>query len=124
MEFRQAGRSFNQMVEAVNQMISGHSDYCLISPMNCVPLTRLTYGKMRFATVNKAAALSWNVLIQKHTFRTNDWWITRTVENATNSHLSREEQPLRSLWEELLSDAQFEAEQMNKTLKFDEIPKC
>lgn len=30
----------------------------------------------------------------------------------TNSHLSREIQPLSSLWEALLDDAQFEAEQM------------
>ncbi len=39
-----------------------------------------------------------------------------------NSHLMRELQPLCSLWEELLKDAQFEAEQMHKTLKFDAIP--
>ena len=39
-----------------------------------------------------------------------------------DNHISREEQPIASLWEAILSDAQFEAEQMHKTLTYNEIP--
>jgi two-component system sensor histidine kinase CpxA len=39
-----------------------------------------------------------------------------------DSHLSREQQPLSSLWEGLLDDAQFEAEQSGKALNFNAIP--
>ncbi|ERB63201.1 hypothetical protein N779_22120 [Vibrio coralliilyticus OCN008] len=39
-----------------------------------------------------------------------------------DSHVEREQQPIGSLWEAILSDAQFEAEQMNKTLRYDAIP--
>jgi two-component system sensor histidine kinase CpxA len=39
-----------------------------------------------------------------------------------NSHMTREVQPLSSLWEELLDDALFEAEQMSKKLTYSAIP--
>ncbi len=39
-----------------------------------------------------------------------------------DSHLTREKQPLSSLWEAILADAQFEAEQMGKNLTFTPIP--
>ncbi|MDF5463583.1 ATP-binding protein, partial [Vibrio parahaemolyticus] len=40
-----------------------------------------------------------------------------------NSHMTRETQPLESLWEEIIKDAQFEAEQMGKQLHYSELPK-
>ncbi|GAL37244.1 copper sensory histidine kinase CpxA [Vibrio maritimus] len=40
----------------------------------------------------------------------------------TDSHVTRESQPASSLWEEIFSDAQFEAEQVGKTLHFSTIP--
>ncbi|MDW1918492.1 ATP-binding protein, partial [Vibrio sp. Vb0349] len=39
-----------------------------------------------------------------------------------NSHMTRETQPIESLWEEIIKDAQFEAEQMGKKLRYSEIP--
>ncbi|WP_209441413.1 ATP-binding protein, partial [Vibrio celticus] len=39
-----------------------------------------------------------------------------------DSHITREVQPISSLWEEILKDAEFEAEQMGKQLTFSEIP--
>jgi two-component system sensor histidine kinase CpxA len=39
-----------------------------------------------------------------------------------NSHLDREDQPISSLWEEIIQDAQFEAEQMGKTLNYSPLP--
>jgi two-component system sensor histidine kinase CpxA len=40
----------------------------------------------------------------------------------TDSHVTRESQPASSLWEEIFSDAEFEAEQVGKTLRFTNIP--
>ncbi|MCV5215983.1 envelope stress sensor histidine kinase CpxA, partial [Escherichia coli] len=36
--------------------------------------------------------------------------------------MTRETQPIESLWEEIIKDAQFEAEQMGKKLRYSEIP--
>lgn len=40
-----------------------------------------------------------------------------------NSHMTRETQPIESLWEEIIKDAQFEAEQMGKHLRYSDLPK-
>ncbi|EDP57060.1 ATP-binding protein, partial [Vibrio sp. AND4] len=39
-----------------------------------------------------------------------------------NSHMTRETQPIASLWEEIIKDAQFEAEQMGKSLRYSAFP--
>jgi len=39
-----------------------------------------------------------------------------------DNHINRENQPLQSIWQALLEDTQFEAEQMGKSLTFSAIP--
>ncbi len=122
-EFRQAGRSFNQMVEAVNQMISGQQRLLSdISHELRSPLTRL---RMANALATRKQGTS-NELERIDTEAQRlEQMIGELLELSrmqTNSHLTREEQPLRSLWEELLNDAKFEAEQMHKSLEFNDIP--
>ncbi len=122
-EFRQAGRSFNQMVEAVNQMISGQQRLLSdISHELRSPLTRL---RMANALATRKQGSS-NELERIDTEAQRlEQMIGELLELSrmqTNSHLGREEQPMSSLWEELLNDAKFEAEQMNKSLEFNEIP--
>ena len=123
MEFRQAGRSFNQMVEAVNLMISGQQRLLSdISHELRSPLTRL---RMANALATRKQGTSSELERIDTEAQRLEQMIGELLELSrmqTNSHLSSEEQPLRSLWEELLSDAQFEAEQMNKKLHFDDIP--
>ncbi|WGY48110.1 envelope stress sensor histidine kinase CpxA [Vibrio sp. ABG19] len=122
-EFRQAGRSFNQMVEAVNQMISGQQRLLSdISHELRSPLTRL---RMANALATRKQGASPELERIDTEAQRLEQMISELLELSrmqTNSQMSREVQPLSSLWEELLSDAQFEAEQMNKTLTMEEIP--
>ncbi|WP_047044115.1 envelope stress sensor histidine kinase CpxA [Vibrio mexicanus] len=124
-EFRQAGASFNQMVEAVNNMVSGQQRLLSdISHELRSPLTRLRMASAlavrkqgespeleRIDTEAQRLELMINELLA----------LSRT---QADSHLQRETQPLSSLWEEIIKDAQFEAEQMGKTLNYSTLPDC
>ncbi|WP_342607713.1 envelope stress sensor histidine kinase CpxA [Vibrio tritonius] len=122
-EFRSAGHSFNQMVGAVNAMISGQQRLLSdISHELRSPLTRL-----RMATGLAARKQGESVELERIDTEAQrlEQMIGELLELSrmqTDSHMSREVQPLSSLWEELLSDAQFEAEQLNKVLRYDDIP--
>ncbi|EEX93482.1 two-component sensor protein [Vibrio orientalis CIP 102891 = ATCC 33934] len=122
-EFRQAGASFNQMVEAVNQMISGQQRLLSdISHELRSPLTRL---RMANALATRKQGESPELTRIDTEAQRLEQMIAELLELSrmqADSHLTREEQPMVSLWEAILSDAQFEAEQMNKTLTFNAIP--
>ncbi|EKO3588560.1 envelope stress sensor histidine kinase CpxA [Vibrio metschnikovii] len=122
-EFRQAGRSFNRMVQAVNQMISGQQRLLSdISHELRSPLTRL---RMANALASRKQGESKELERIDTEAQRLERMISELLELSrmqTNSHLSREIQPLSSLWEALLDDAQFEAEQMQKQLLLDPIP--
>jgi two-component system sensor histidine kinase CpxA len=122
-EFRQAGASFNQMVEAVNQMISGQQRLLSdISHELRSPLTRL---RMANALATRKQGESPELTRIDTEAQRLEQMIAELLELSrmqVDSHLTREEQPMVSLWEAILSDAQFEAEQMNKTLIFNSIP--
>ncbi|EKO3686042.1 envelope stress sensor histidine kinase CpxA [Vibrio metschnikovii] len=122
-EFRQAGRSFNRMVQAVNQMISGQQRLLSdISHELRSPLTRL---RMANALASRKQGNSKELERIDTEAQRLERMIGELLELSrmqTNSHLSREIQPLSSLWEALLDDAQFEAEQMQKQLLLDPIP--
>ncbi len=122
-EFRQAGASFNQMVEAVNQMISGNQRLLSdISHELRSPLTRL---RMATALATRKQGESPELTRVDTEAQRLEQMIGELLELSrmqVNSHQTREEQPISSLWEAILSDAQFEAEQMNKSLSYTEIP--
>ncbi len=122
-EFRQAGASFNQMVEAVNQMISGQQRLLSdISHELRSPLTRL---RMAAALAKRKQGESQEITRIDTEAQRLEQMIGELLELSrvqADSHLIRETQPLQSLWEEILSDAQFEAEQIGKTLVFNAIP--
>lgn len=122
-EFQQAGRSFNQMVEAVNQMISGQQRLLSdISHELRSPLTRL----------RMANALASRKLGQSNELARIDTEADRLEQmiselltlsrHQIDGHLTREVQQLSSLWEAILQDAEFEAQQMNKNLSYETIP--
>ncbi|QXC57718.1 envelope stress sensor histidine kinase CpxA [Vibrio mimicus] len=122
-EFQQAGRSFNQMVDAVNQMVSGQQRLLSdISHELRSPLTRLRMANA--LAMRKQGSSSELERIDTEAQRLEQMIgdLLALSRMQTNSHLRREIQPLSSLWEELLKDAEFEAEQMDKTLTFEEIP--
>lgn len=122
-EFRQAGASFNQMVEAVNRMISGQQRLLSdISHELRSPLTRL----------RMAQALAWRKLGESPDLIRIDTeaqrleqMIAKLLELSrvqVDSHLQREAQPLCNLFDELLADSQFEAEQMGKSMLLSVVP--
>ncbi|EHR4995725.1 envelope stress sensor histidine kinase CpxA [Vibrio parahaemolyticus] len=122
-EFRQAGSSFNQMVEAVNQMISGQQRLLSdISHELRSPLTRL---RMASALATRKQGDSPELARIDTEAQRLEQMISELLELSrmqVNSHMTRETQPIESLWEEIIKDAQFEAEQMGKTLLYSEIP--
>ncbi|OEE31070.1 envelope stress sensor histidine kinase CpxA [Vibrio genomosp. F10] len=122
-EFRQAGASFNQMVEAVNSMLSGQQRLLSdISHELRSPLTRL---RMANALATRKQGESSELSRIDTEAQRLEQMIAELLELSrmqADSHLIREEQPLSSLWEELLNDAQFEAEQMGKSLSLGPIP--
>ncbi|MCG9790424.1 envelope stress sensor histidine kinase CpxA [Vibrio mediterranei] len=122
-EFKQAGSSFNQMVMAVNQMISGQQRLLSdISHELRSPLTRL---RMATALATRKQGESQELLRIDTEAQRLEQMIGELLELSrmnTDSHVTRESQPASSLWEEIFSDAEFEAEQVGKTLRFTNIP--
>ncbi|MDN2482252.1 envelope stress sensor histidine kinase CpxA [Vibrio agarivorans] len=122
-EFRQAGQSFNQMVDAVNAMISGQQRLLSdISHELRSPLTRL---RMASALAQRKQGESSELTRIDTEAQRLEQMISELLSLSRmqmDSHLSREQQPLSSLWEGLLDDAQFEAEQSGKALNFNAIP--
>lgn len=123
-EFRQAGSSFNQMVEAVNQMISGQQRLLSdISHELRSPLTRL---RMASALATRKQGESPELTRIDTEAQRLEQMISELLELSrmqANSHMTRETQPIESLWEEIIKDAQFEAEQMGKHLRYSDLPK-
>jgi len=123
-EFRQAGSSFNQMVEAVNQMISGQQRLLSdISHELRSPLTRL---RMANALATRKQGESPELTRIDTEAQRLEQMISELLELSrmqANSHMTRETQPIQSLWEEIIQDTQFEAEQMGKQLRYSPLPK-
>ncbi|MDW6002685.1 envelope stress sensor histidine kinase CpxA [Vibrio mangrovi] len=122
-EFRQAGKSFNHMVEAVNGMISGQQRLLSdISHELRSPLTRL---RMATALATRKQGESPELERIDTEAQRLEQMIGELLELSRmqlNSHMNQEIQPLSSLWETLLEDALFEAEQMSKKLTYTAIP--
>lgn len=122
-EFRQAGASFNQMVEAVNQMISGQQRLLSdISHELRSPLTRLRMANALATRKQGESAELTRIDTEAQRLEQMIGELLELSRMQVDSHLTREEQPMASLWEAILADAQFEAEQMDKTLTFNDIP--
>ena len=122
-EFRQAGASFNQIVEAVNQMISRQQRLLSdISHELRSPLTRLRMANALATRKQGESQELERIETEAQRLEQMIGELLTLSRMQVDSHLTREIQPLSSLWEEILKDAQFEAEQMNKNLSFTEIP--
>lgn len=122
-EFRQAGQSFNQMVLAVNQMISGQQRLLSdISHELRSPLTRLRMATGLAARKQGESAELTRIDTEAQRLEQMIGELLELSRMSTDSHVTRESQPASSLWEEIFSDAQFEAEQVGKALHFSEIP--
>ncbi|MDW6091605.1 envelope stress sensor histidine kinase CpxA [Vibrio rhizosphaerae] len=122
-EFRQAGQSFNRMVKAVNEMISGQQRLLSdISHELRSPLTRLRMATALATRKQGTSAELERIDTEAQRLEQMIGELLELSRMQLNSHSSQETQPLSSLWEALLEDAVFEAEQMAKTLSYATIP--
>lgn len=118
-EFKQAGASFNQMVQAINQMISGQQRLLSdISHELRSPLTRL---RMATALAKRKQGESKELNRVDTEAERLEKMIGELLELSrmqVNSHELREHSDAHSLWYEMLEDARFEAEQNNKHFSY------
>ncbi|PSU49851.1 two-component system sensor histidine kinase CpxA [Photobacterium frigidiphilum] len=121
-EFKQAGASFNQMVLAINQMISGQQRLLSdISHELRSPLTRL---RMANALAKRKQGESKELTRIDTEAERLEKMISELLELSrmqVNSHEQLENSDAHSLWYEMLEDARFEAEQNNKSLTYNEL---
>lgn len=111
------------MVLAVNQMISGQQRLLSdISHELRSPLTRLRMATGLAARKQGESAELTRIDTEAQRLEQMIGELLELSRMSTDSHVTRESQPASSLWEEIFSDAQFEAEQVGKALHFSEIP--
>lgn len=121
-EFKQAGASFNQMVQAINQMISGQQRLLSdISHELRSPLTRL---RMATALAQRKQGESKELHRIDTEAERLEKMISELLELSrmqVNSHEQREHSDARCLWYEMLEDARFEAEQNHKQFSYNTL---
>ncbi|PML05692.1 two-component system sensor histidine kinase CpxA [Vibrio breoganii] len=122
-EFKQTGASFNQMVLSINQMVSGQQKLLSdISHELRSPLTRLRMA-------NALATRKQGSSKELERIETEAERLEQMIKDLLglsrmqiDSHHNRTQLQAQSLWEEMLLDAQFEAEQSQINLNFQSIP--
>ncbi|WP_341508817.1 envelope stress sensor histidine kinase CpxA [Photobacterium damselae subsp. damselae] len=121
-EFKQAGASFNQMVGALNHMISGQQRLLSdISHELRSPLTRL---RMATALATRKQGSSKELDRIDTEAERLEKMIGELLELSrmqVNSHQERQHFDAHSLWFEMLEDARFEAEQNHKQLTYNQL---
>jgi two-component system sensor histidine kinase CpxA len=124
-EFRQAGAAFNQMVLAINQMISGHQRLLSnISHELRSPLTRLRMASALATRKQGESAELTRIDTEAERLEKMIGELLTLSRMQADSHQTRETHSADSLWQEIVSDAKFEAEQKDKTFSNNDIPDC
>lgn len=122
-EFRRAGASFNQMVTALNQMINGqHRLLSDISHELRSPLTRLRMANA--LAIRKQGESSELTRIDTEAQRMEQMIsdLLALSRMQINCHEDRHLYTLEQLWQVVLEDAEFEANQMGKKFHYDPMP--
>lgn len=124
-EFREAGAAFNQMVIAINQMISGHQRLLSdISHELRSPLTRLRMANALATRKQGESSELTRIDTEAERLEKMIGELLELSRMQVNSHQVRETHSATTLWEEIISDAQFEAEQKEKSFIYGKIPTC
>ncbi len=122
-EFRQAGASFNQMVGAVDSMITGQQRLLSdISHELRSPLTRLRMANA--LAIRKQGESKELSRIDTEADRLEQMIadLLSLSRMQLNSHAERDVYTLDDLWQTLLDDAEFEAGQLGKVLNREPLP--
>ncbi len=124
-EFREAGTAFNQMVMAVNQMISGQQRLLSdISHELRSPLTRLRMANALATRKQGESAELSRIDTEAERLEKMISELLELSRMQINSHHVREVMTARELWEDIVEDARFEAEQVHKQLTNSAFPDC
>ncbi|PSW43476.1 envelope stress sensor histidine kinase CpxA [Photobacterium leiognathi] len=118
-EFKQAGASFNQMVGALNTMISGQQRLLSdISHELRSPLTRLRMATALAQRKQGSSKELSRIDTEAERLETMIGELLELSRMQVNSHQQNEQLDCHTLWYEMLEDAKFEAEQCHKTLRY------
>ncbi|PWI33734.1 two-component system sensor histidine kinase CpxA [Vibrio albus] len=124
-EFREAGAAFNQMVTAVNKMISGQQRLLSdISHELRSPLTRLRMANALATRKQGESAELTRIDTEAERLEKMISELLELSRMQVNSHHEREIMTAEELWGDIAEDAKFEAEQVNKQLIYSAIPDC
>lgn len=123
-EFQQTGASFNQMVMAIKQMITGQQRLLSdISHELRSPLTRLRMATSLAVRKQGESSELQRIDLEAERLEQMISELLSLSRMQLNSHQEIEETNLETLWLELLKDAHFEAAQLDKELHWDGLHK-
>jgi two-component system sensor histidine kinase CpxA len=121
-EFRKTGASFNQMVGAINTMVSGQQRLLSdISHELRSPLTRLRMATALASRKQGESAELDRIEMEAERLEKMIAELLELSRMQINSHEDRVETDTKTLWFDILEDAKFEAEQSGKNLHYDAI---
>lgn len=116
-EFKETGESFNRMVFAINQMITGQQRLLSdISHELRSPLTRLRMATALATRKQGESNELTRIDLEANRLEKMINDLLSLSRMQINSHQKIEEITINTLWEDILKDAHFEAVQMDKTL--------
>lgn len=119
-EFQQTGASFNKMVMAINQMITGQQRLLSdISHELRSPLTRLRMANSLAVRKQGESNELCRIDLEAERLEQMISELLSLSRMQLNSHQEIEETKLEELWLEILKDAHFEAAQLDKKLHWD-----
>lgn len=121
-EFRKTGASFNQMVGAINTMVSGQQRLLSdISHELRSPLTRLRMATALASRKQGESAELERIEMEAERLEKMISELLELSRMQINSHEDRVVTDVKTLWFDIFEDAQFEAEQSGKVLHYDPI---
>ncbi len=113
------------MVLAINQMMSGHQRLLSdISHELRSPLTRLRMANALATRKQGESAELTRIDTEAERLEKMIGELLELSRMQVNSHQVRETHSAETLWDEIIKDAQFEAEQNKKSLSYGSIPDC
>ncbi|MBD1576044.1 MULTISPECIES: envelope stress sensor histidine kinase CpxA [Vibrio] len=124
-EFKQAGASFNQMVLSINNMIQGQQRLLSdISHELRSPLTRLRMANALATRKQGESAELTRIDTEAERLESMINALLELSRKQADTHEVRQHLLANELWQEMVNDAQFEAEQMGKKLHSNSVPTC
>jgi len=119
-EFQQTGKSFNQMVAAINQMMTDQQRLLSdISHELRSPLTRLSMATSLAIRKQGSSKELERIDLEASRLEQMIAELLSLSRMQLNSHRFIQKTTTSLLWKTIIDDAQFEASQLNKQLKYD-----